>query len=88
MSPWLFCFTCKRAIIGDEKYKCSVCLKLKIAYEIKYNFYINSIKYLNLPDDIINLIANNAAKNSIDLKIYNIHSECWKTIMHSRYPYE
>lgn len=88
MSPWLFCFTCKRAIIGDAKYNCMVCSKLNIAYEIKYNFYFNSIKHLNLPNDIINLISHNAANKSIDLKIYNIHSECWKTIMHCRYPYE
>lgn len=85
MSPQYFCLKCNRYIIGDRKFNCFICKKIKINNKIKYNYYYNSMIDYNLPEDIICIIIEKILINDVD-KIINYHNRCWRNRMHNLIP--
>lgn len=60
MSP---CNKCKTNVIGDENYGCMFCFRRSISMNIRYNYYFKSLIGINLPNELIGIIANFASKD-------------------------
>jgi len=86
MSPWHPCNKCKTDVIGDENYGCMVCFRRSISMNIRYDFYFKSLIGINLPNELIVIIANFASKDFDNNVAKKVNIDCWKSRMHNIIP--
>ena len=60
------CYKCnnfKTRVNDEEKYDCTFCFRRSISMNIRYEYYFNSLIGINLPNELIKIIANFASKD-------------------------
>ena len=86
MSPCHDCNNCKSKVIGEEKYGCMLCFRRSISMNIRYDYYFKSLLGINLPNELIGIIANFASKDFDNKIAKKVNINCWKSRMHNIIP--
>ena len=86
MSPCHDCNNCKSRVIGKEKYGCMLCFRRSISMNIRYDYYFKSLIGINLPNELISIIANFASKDFDNKIAKKVNIDCWKSRMHNIIP--
>lgn len=86
MSPCHDCNNCKSRVIGKEKYGCMLCFRRSISMNIRYDYYFKSLIGINLPNELISIIANFASKDFDNKIAKKVNINCWKSRMHNIIP--
>ena len=84
MTTCYLCYDCNQQLCGFNFNGCMVCKRKKILHKIRYLSYVKNLDYLPLPLDIISLIANFASDRN-NMKIYEVHNDCYRYLMHYQY---
>ena len=83
MTPCHDCNNCKSRVISKEKYDCMLCFRRSISMNIRYDFYFKSLIGINLPNELIVIIANFASKDFDNNVAKKVNIDCWKSRMHN-----
>ena len=83
MSHWRYSNKCKTNVIGDENYGYTIYFRRSISLNIRYDFYFKSLIGINLPNEVIVIIANFASKDFDNNVAKKVNIDCWKSRMHN-----
>ena len=84
MTSSFYCHFCKQRILGFVNDGCTVCKKRKLKKHLRYIFYSKCLLGIELPIEIIIMIAKKCShNNNDDVKIYDINNDCYRSSIHS-----
>lgn len=79
MTSSFYCNFCQQNILGFISDGCMVCKKKRFQKHLRYKFYSKCLLGLELPIEIIIMIAKKASQNNDDIKIYDINNNCYRS---------
>ena len=83
MTSSFYCYSCQQHILGFISDGCTVCKKKRFQKHLRFIFYFKCLLGIELPIEIIIMIAKRCSDDDDDVKIYDINNNCYRSSIHS-----